>query len=146
MHEMKVTPSTYHSKVSCMTCLGQVDLFGSQLASQQCYQIGIEKSMLEKKGAPGGLNGQCKQQLLYKDETNKREYLIVDLLICVGMIKGKEDKFTFIKVNLHLEENGQIVKFFRRNIDVFGWEMTSMLRISLNVTCHKLGIRHDANL
>ena len=37
LHYMKVIPSTYHQMVSFLTNDGQVDLYGSQLATRQCY-------------------------------------------------------------------------------------------------------------
>ena len=39
LHSMKAIPSTYHQMVSFITQDGQVDLYGSQLAARQCYQI-----------------------------------------------------------------------------------------------------------
>ena len=39
LHYMKVIPSTYHQMVSFLTEDGQIDLYGSQLAARQCYQI-----------------------------------------------------------------------------------------------------------
>nr|CAN70062.1 hypothetical protein VITISV_025666 [Vitis vinifera] len=39
LHYMKVIPSTYHQMVSFLTKDGQIDLYGSQLAARQCYQI-----------------------------------------------------------------------------------------------------------
>nr|CAN72632.1 hypothetical protein VITISV_025688 [Vitis vinifera] len=36
---MKVIPSTYHQMVSFLTKDGQIDLYGSQLATRQCYHI-----------------------------------------------------------------------------------------------------------
>ncbi|XP_019071932.1 uncharacterized protein LOC109121640 [Vitis vinifera] len=39
LHGMKVIPSTYHQMVSFITQYGQINLYGSQLAAQQCYQI-----------------------------------------------------------------------------------------------------------
>ena len=42
LHGMKVIPSTYHQMVSFITQDGQIDLYGSQLATQQCYQIARE--------------------------------------------------------------------------------------------------------
>ena len=39
LHYMKVIPSTYHQMVSFLTNEGQIDLYGSQLAARQCYQI-----------------------------------------------------------------------------------------------------------
>ena len=39
LHGMKVVPSTYHQMVSFITQDGQIDLYESQLAAQQCYQI-----------------------------------------------------------------------------------------------------------
>ncbi|RVX09858.1 hypothetical protein CK203_012807 [Vitis vinifera] len=35
-------PSTYHQMVSFLTKDGQIDLYGSQLAARQCYQIARE--------------------------------------------------------------------------------------------------------
>ena len=42
LHYMKVIPSTYHQMVSFLTEDGQIDLYGSQLAARQCYQIAQE--------------------------------------------------------------------------------------------------------
>ncbi|XP_034707709.1 uncharacterized protein LOC117930983 [Vitis riparia] len=42
LHYMKVIPSTYHQIVSFLTEDGQIDLYGSQLAVRQCYQIARE--------------------------------------------------------------------------------------------------------
>ena len=42
LHSMKDIPSTYHQKVSFITQDGQIDLYGSQLAARQCYQIASE--------------------------------------------------------------------------------------------------------
>ncbi|KAL6312998.1 hypothetical protein AAG906_012405 [Vitis piasezkii] len=39
LHYMKAIPSTYHQMVSFLTNEGQTDLYGSQLAARQCYQI-----------------------------------------------------------------------------------------------------------
>ena len=42
LHGMKVIPSTYHQMVNFITQDGQIDLYGSQLAARQCYQIARE--------------------------------------------------------------------------------------------------------
>ena len=42
LHSMKVIASTYHQMVSFITQDGQIDLYGSQLASRQCYQLARE--------------------------------------------------------------------------------------------------------
>ena len=42
LHYMKVIPSTCHQMVSFLTEDGQIDLYGSQLAARQCYQIARE--------------------------------------------------------------------------------------------------------
>ncbi|XP_034708977.1 uncharacterized protein LOC117932040 [Vitis riparia] len=42
LHYMKAIPSTYHQMVSFLTEDGQIDLYGSQLAARQCYQIARE--------------------------------------------------------------------------------------------------------
>ena len=42
LHYMKVIPSTYHQMVSFLTEDGQIDLYDSQLAARQCYQIARE--------------------------------------------------------------------------------------------------------
>ena len=42
LHYMKAMPSTYHQMVSFLTNDGQIDLYDSQLAARQCYQIARE--------------------------------------------------------------------------------------------------------
>ena len=42
LHYMKVITSTYHQMVSFLTKDGQIDLYDSQLAARQCYQIARE--------------------------------------------------------------------------------------------------------
>ncbi|XP_034672582.1 uncharacterized protein LOC117904180 [Vitis riparia] len=42
LHGMKAIPSTYHQKVSFITQDGQINLYGSQPAARQCYQISCE--------------------------------------------------------------------------------------------------------
>nr|CAN69696.1 hypothetical protein VITISV_012964 [Vitis vinifera] len=42
LHYMKTISSTYHQMVSFLTKDGQVNLYGSQLAARQCYQIARE--------------------------------------------------------------------------------------------------------
>ena len=42
LHYMKVIPSMYHQMVSFLTEDGQIDLYGSQLATRECYQIARE--------------------------------------------------------------------------------------------------------
>ncbi|XP_034700912.1 uncharacterized protein LOC117925911 [Vitis riparia] len=42
LHCMKAIPSTYHQMVSFLTEDGQTNLYGSQLAARQCYQIARE--------------------------------------------------------------------------------------------------------
>ena len=42
LYYMKVIPSTYHQMVSFLNEDGQIDLYGSQLAARQCYQIAQE--------------------------------------------------------------------------------------------------------
>ena len=39
LHGMKVIPFTYHQMVNFITQDGQIDIYGSQLAARQCYQI-----------------------------------------------------------------------------------------------------------
>ncbi|XP_034685657.1 uncharacterized protein LOC117914418 [Vitis riparia] len=39
LHGMKAIPSTYHQRVSFITQDGQINLYGSQLAARQCYQV-----------------------------------------------------------------------------------------------------------
>ncbi|RVW53615.1 hypothetical protein CK203_069025 [Vitis vinifera] len=51
LHYMKVIPSTYHQMVSFLTNEGQIDLYSSQLAARQCYQIAREAGT-NQEGAP----------------------------------------------------------------------------------------------
>ena len=51
LHYMKVIPSTYHQMVSFLIEDGQIDLYDSQLAAHQCYQIAREVGS-SKEGEP----------------------------------------------------------------------------------------------
>ena len=52
LHYMKAIPSTYHQMVSFLTNEGQIDLYGSQLAARQCYQIAREAGANQKDASP----------------------------------------------------------------------------------------------
>ena len=52
LHYMKVIPSTYHQMVSFLTNEGQIDLYGSQLAARQCYQIAREAVANQEDASP----------------------------------------------------------------------------------------------
>ncbi|RVW57997.1 hypothetical protein CK203_113326 [Vitis vinifera] len=51
LHYMKAIPSTYHQMVSFLTEDGHIDLYGSQLAARQCYQIGTRSRVLQRSRA-----------------------------------------------------------------------------------------------
>ena len=43
----------YHQMVSYLTKVGQVDLFGNQLATRKCYQVALEsKHLIDEKAHP----------------------------------------------------------------------------------------------
>ena len=42
LHGMKVIPSTYHQMVNYLIEDGHINLYGSQLAARQCYQVARE--------------------------------------------------------------------------------------------------------
>ena len=52
LHYMKAIPSTYHQMVSFLTNNGQIDLYGSQLAARQCYQIAREAGANQEDASP----------------------------------------------------------------------------------------------
>ena len=52
LHYMKAIPSTYHQMVSFLTNEGQIDLYGSQLAARQCYQIAREARANQEDASP----------------------------------------------------------------------------------------------
>ena len=52
LHYMKAIPSTYHQMVSFLTNEGQTDLYGSQLAARQCYQIAREAVTNQEDASP----------------------------------------------------------------------------------------------
>ena len=51
LHYMKAILSTYHQMVSFLTKDEQIDLYGSQLAARQCYQI-VREIRSNKDGEP----------------------------------------------------------------------------------------------
>ena len=52
LHYMKAISSTYHQMVSFFTDEGQIDLYGSQLAARQCYQIAREAGTSQEDAPP----------------------------------------------------------------------------------------------
>ena len=52
LHGMKSIPSTYHQMVSYLIEDGQIDLYYSQLATQQCYQVVQEAGSSSDNGPP----------------------------------------------------------------------------------------------
>nr|CAN76814.1 hypothetical protein VITISV_044115 [Vitis vinifera] len=52
LHYMKAIPSTYHQMVSFLTNEWQTDLYGSQLAARQCYQIAREAVANQEDASP----------------------------------------------------------------------------------------------
>lgn len=62
---MKATPSTYDQMVSYLTKDGQIDIFGTQLAARQCYQVALESDNLTiNKPQPEPSNTEEKYQWL----------------------------------------------------------------------------------
>ncbi|RVW28067.1 hypothetical protein CK203_097969 [Vitis vinifera] len=52
LHYMKAIPSTYHQNGKFLTNDGQIDLYGSQLAARQCYQIACEAGANQEDTSP----------------------------------------------------------------------------------------------
>lgn len=62
---MKATPSTYDQMVSYLTEDGQIDIFSTQLAARQCYQVALEYDNLTiNKPQPNPSNTEEKYQWL----------------------------------------------------------------------------------
>ena len=61
LHPMKVVPSTYHQIISYLIVSGQVDLQGSQLAAQQCYQLSMQGREQKECCSEPPLEGQPQQ-------------------------------------------------------------------------------------
>ena len=55
LHDMKAIPFTYHQIVSYLTEKGQINLYGSQLAAHQCYQVAREAGSNSDNEPPIGL-------------------------------------------------------------------------------------------
>ena len=58
LYAMKAVPSTYHQTISYMTASRQVDLQGSQLVAQQCYQLSMQ----------GREQGECSSEPSLEDQ------------------------------------------------------------------------------
>lgn len=61
LDNMKVIPSTYHQMVSYLTEDRQIDLYGSQLVAQQCYQVAWEARSDSDNEPPSELAGAADQ-------------------------------------------------------------------------------------
>ena len=58
LHAMKAVPSMYHQTISYLTASGQVDLQGSQLVAQQCYELSLQ----------GRKQGECSSESSLEDQ------------------------------------------------------------------------------
>ena len=61
LHGMKYIPSIYHQMVSYLIEDGQINLYGSQLAAHQCYQVACESEFASDNEPPTEPTGATKQ-------------------------------------------------------------------------------------
>ena len=61
LHGMKSIPSIYHQMVSYLIEDGQINLYGSQLAAHQCYQVACESGFASDNEPPTEPTGATKQ-------------------------------------------------------------------------------------
>lgn len=137
LHGMKVIPSTYHHMVSYLTEDGKIDLYGSQLAAQQCYPVAREAGSGSDNEHPLELVVTADQeQLQYSAE---KDPPAADPLQIIQIL-GEDDHFTHASSLLELDEAQCLEKVLQQNKDVFTWTHSDMLEIHPSITSHRLNI------
>ena len=139
LHAMKAIPSTYHRTISYLTASEQVELYGSQLAARQCYQLSIHE---RKKGkgldsSPSGPHHSSWQlRPAARAILEDREQLAVDPL--QSMLIDGPDKCTYVSSLVSKEERARLQEVLKTNVDVFAWVHWDMTGISPVNASHKL--------
>ncbi|RVW20504.1 Transposon Ty3-I Gag-Pol polyprotein [Vitis vinifera] len=111
LHGMKAIPSTYHQMVSFITQDGQIDLYRSQLAARQCYQIAREAG---PSADP-------------------------DPLETVQISEGG-GRFAYVSTFLPPVERFELQKVLQQNCDIFAWAHSDMSGILPSVASHRLNV------
>ncbi|RVW70224.1 hypothetical protein CK203_051479 [Vitis vinifera] len=112
LHYMKAIPSTYHQMVSFLTNEGQTDLYGSQLAARQCYQIAREAVANQEDASPP------------EPSIGARPIAII----------GSGGP----RIPRRNPEHYRI--FLRSNHDIFAWTHSDMKGIHPSIASHKLNV------
>ncbi|KAL6321835.1 hypothetical protein AAG906_035534 [Vitis piasezkii] len=110
LHYMKAIPSTYHQMVSFLTNEGQTDLYGSQLAARQCYQIAREAGTSQE------------DQLLGPAD---KDPPAADPLQTIQILE-ENNHLTNISSLMTQEETQSMQNILRSNHDIFAWTHSDM--------------------
>ncbi|XP_034681044.1 uncharacterized protein LOC117910982 [Vitis riparia] len=117
LHYMKAIPSTYHQMVSFLTKDGQIDLYGSQLAARQCYQIAQEQSL----------------------SPTDKDPPVADPLQTIQILE-EGTHLTYISSLLTPEKTRNIQNALRQSHDVFAWAHSDMKGIHPSIVSHRLNV------
>ncbi|RVX06112.1 hypothetical protein CK203_018843 [Vitis vinifera] len=135
LHYMKAIPSTYHQMVSFLTDEGQTDLYGSQLAARQCYQIAREAVANQEDASPP------------EPSIGTRPIAIIGSggqrspgsgSLQTIQISEENDHLTNISSLMTQEETQSIQNILRSNQDIFAWTHSDMKGIHPSIASHTL--------
>ncbi|RVW44581.1 hypothetical protein CK203_104467 [Vitis vinifera] len=136
LHYMKVIPSTYHQMVSFLTDEGQIDLYGSQLAARQCYQIAREAGTSQEDASPP-------EPSIHMTNSNYwvRWTKIPDSRSLTnnpnfgGKHSPHEHQFPHDD-----RRNSEHAKYSQTNHDIFAWAHSDMKGIHPSIASHRLNV------
>jgi BarA-like signal transduction histidine kinase len=125
LNRLRAVTSTYHLLVRFPTENGIGEMKGDQAMARECYLtfVSIE---------------QVHQTLIVEERQNIAEP--TEELEEVVLMEGDEKKTTRIGTSMTKEIRDLIVRFLRKNADVFAWSYNDMPGISTKVIAHNLNV------
>ncbi|RVW63589.1 hypothetical protein CK203_057383 [Vitis vinifera] len=135
LHYMKAIP-LHTSNGEFLTNDGQIDLYGSQLAARQCYQIAREAGLTRRMHLP--LN-----PALHTTNSNywvRRTKIPRSRSLTTIQISEESDHLTNISSLMTQEETQGMQNILRQNHDIFAWAHSDMKGIHPSIASHRLNV------
>ena len=122
LNRLKATTSTYCLKVKFPTTHGIGEINGDQLLARECYQA--------------VLASRENHTWMVEEEPPKPMEEVEN----IELVKGDLSKTTKVGKELQQSLKDELVKFLKKNLDVFAWSHEDMLGIDGQVTKHSLNV------
>ena len=118
----KAAISTYYLKVKFQTEHGVEVIKGDQVLAHECYQA----VMASKENHTWMI-----------EEKNSK---VVEALETIKLVEGEPTKVTKVGMSLDPSMKEEIVRFLRKNLDIFAWSHEDMPSIFENIIQHRLNV------